>query len=103
MDEGDDGDDVLVEEGDGYGEDQAGEELELPSAMARATVVVEWHGLPGGYGAEKGEWEEETLAGAARLKGARAPLASTSVRELTRWSMRFSKGKRRPGKRSRWP
>ena len=56
-----------------------------------------------GGGAEGREGRRETLGGAAGLKGARAPLASTSVRELTRWSLRFSEGKRRPGKRSRWP
>ena len=48
---------VVEEDEDGYGEDQAGEELELSSAMATA-----WHGeayLGGGEGRRGGEWKEE--------------------------------------------
>ena len=45
-----------VDEEDGYGDDQAGEELELSSAMARATAMGGLGlDLPGGGGAGRNE------------------------------------------------
>ena len=48
-----------VDEEDGYGDDQAGEELELSSAMARATTMGGLgEDLPGGGGAGRNEGEK---------------------------------------------
>ena len=66
-----------------------------------ATDRVDCSGLPSGSGAEKRERGEETLGGVAILKGAWAPLALTSMRELMRRSLRFSEGKSWQGKWSR--
>ena len=59
-----------VDEEDGYGDDQAGEELELSSAMARASAMgglgEEEVALPAGGAEEEKEGGRETLGGAPR-------------------------------------